>query len=73
MKGVSYTAYPYLSNQTRMEYIRMLLKGRKTYICATLGAVVVFLQLLEIIDAQTANTLLTLLGFGGLAALHAKK
>ena len=50
-----------------------LLKGRRTYICALLGGLVVALKLLGKLDAATSDTLLALLGFGGLAALRAAK
>lgn len=49
------------------------LEGKKTYISAVCGAVVVFLKLTNVLDEQTSNTLLALFGFGGLAALRAKK
>ena len=49
------------------------LEGKKTNICAVAGAVVVFLRLIGTLDDVTTNTLLGLFGFGGLAALHAKK
>lgn len=48
-----------------------MLSGYKTYICALLGGLVVAAHLLGYIDATTANTLIALLGFGGLAALRA--
>ncbi len=47
------------------------LKGKKTYILATLGALVVFVKFLGWIDEATANTLLGLLGFGAFATLRA--
>jgi len=50
-----------------IEYLR----GKKTYIFAALGAIVVFAKLIGWIDDVTMNVLLGLLGFGGLAALKA--
>jgi len=47
------------------------LTGKRTYICAVLGGLVVALRILELIDGPTAEALLGLLGFGGLAALRA--
>ena len=49
------------------------LKGKKTYCTAIAGAIVVFAHLTGLIDSQTFNTLVGLLGFGGLAALRASK
>lgn len=49
------------------------LEGKRTYIAALAGAIVVFLNLVDVIDQQTANVLLSLFGFGGLAALRAAK
>lgn len=49
----------------------MSLTGKRTYICAVLGGLVVALRILELIDGPTAEALLGLLGFGGLAALRA--
>jgi hypothetical protein len=46
------------------------LKGKKTYILAVLGAGVVGAYFLGFLDMTTANMLLGLLGFGGLAALR---
>lgn len=56
-----------------MEKLFTLLEGKKTYICAVTGSLIVLLKLLNVLDDAIANTLLGLLGFGGLAALHAKK
>lgn len=50
-----------------------LLRGKKTYILATCGAIVVFAKLAGWFDEETANTLLALLGFGSFATLHAAK
>ena len=47
------------------------LRGKKSYIFAALGALAVFAKLVGLIDEATMNTLLALLGFGGLAALKA--
>lgn len=47
------------------------IKGYRTYICAAGGAATVALYLLGIFDAETANALLFLFGFGGLAGLRA--
>jgi len=49
------------------------LQGKKTYICAVLAACVVGAYFLSFIDLGTANMLLALLGFGGLASLRAAK
>ena len=54
-----------------MNALKTILDGKKTYICAVAGAVTVLLQLLGVIDADAANTLLALEGFGGLVALRA--
>lgn len=56
-----------------MTKILTFLKGKRTYICAIAGAIVVFLQFINIIDSHVATTLLALLGFGGMAALRAAK
>ena len=50
-----------------IEYLR----GKKSYIFAAFGALTVFAKLAGFIDDATMNTLLALLGFGGLAALKA--
>ena len=47
------------------------LKGKKTFICAALGGVVVALKLAGVLDGQTMETLLALLGFGAAASLRA--
>lgn len=46
-------------------------EGKKTYLVAFSVAVVLFLKLSNLIDEATANTVLVLLGAGGLAALRA--
>jgi hypothetical protein len=47
------------------------LKGKKTYILAAAGGVIIFGYILGWIDSTVANVLLGLLGFGGLATLRA--
>lgn len=47
--------------------------GRKTYIVAALGGIVVIANFLGYLDSSTANLLLGILGFGGIAALRAAK
>lgn len=51
----------------RMTY----LKGYRTYIFAALGAATVGAFFLGLVDQATANMLLGLLGFGGMASLRA--
>lgn len=48
-----------------------MLTGYKTYIFAALGGITVAVYLLGYIDANTANTLMALFGFGGIATLRA--
>lgn len=50
-----------------------MLEGYKTYICSALGALIVGGFFMGWVDQGTANMLLALLGFGGLAALRAAK
>ena len=47
------------------------LKGKRTYIFAGLGAIVVFCYWMTWIDYIIAEQLVAMLGFGGLAALRA--
>ena len=47
-----------------------LLSGQKTYLCALGLAVVAVLKYFQVVDAQLANGLTTLLLGGGLAALR---
>ena len=47
------------------------LEGKKTYILATFGILTVVAYSFHVVDANTANTLLTLFGFGGLITLRA--
>lgn len=47
------------------------LSGYKTYLCALGGGLVVAAYFLQWIDAATAQVLLGLFGFGGLASLRA--
>lgn len=47
------------------------LSGQKTYLTAGSGAFVTLAYGLGYIDTETATTLLSLLGFGGLAAMRA--
>lgn len=47
------------------------LSGKKTYIFALLGALTVLSAYLGYVDSDTANVVLGLLGFGGLASLRA--
>jgi len=47
--------------------------GYRTYIFAAAGAAVVFCLLMGWVDNETADMLLAVLGFGGLAALRAAK
>lgn len=49
------------------------LQGYRTYVCAVAGAVVVSAFFAGTLDAQTAEMLLALLGFGGMAALRAAR
>ena len=46
------------------------LQGSKTYIFAGLGILVVIVKLLGWIDAGSANTILTILGFGSIITLR---
>ena len=54
-----------------MQKIITYLKGKKSYIIAAGGAVVIGLYLAGVLDLTTTNILLGLLGFGGIAALRA--
>lgn len=54
-----------------VEEVRTMLAGYKTYIIAALVAAVTVAQQLGYLDAATAQTLLGLLGAGGLATLRA--
>lgn len=45
------------------------INGKKTYLCAAAGAVVVGAHMLGWLGADSANTLLGLLGAGGIASL----
>ncbi len=47
-----------------------LLNGNKTYIIAAVSLVVIFLNIVEVITMEQMNTLLALLGTGGLASLR---
>jgi|ETNmetMinimDraft_30_1059905.scaffolds.fasta_scaffold109641_1 hypothetical protein len=47
-----------------------MIDGYKTFIAGWAGVVVVALALFGFIDGNTANTLLVLLGFGGMIALR---
>ena len=47
------------------------LNGKRTYILAAVGGLVVALSLAGVISPETADVLLKLIGFGGLAALRA--
>lgn len=47
-----------------------MLTGKKTYICAFLGAVVVVAHFFGYFDSATVQQFLELLGFAGLAALR---
>ena len=46
------------------------LKGKKTYILAVVALITIAGNLLGYIDADTANVLLTVFGFGGLITLR---
>ena len=54
-----------------MKKILNYLQGKKTYIVGLAIAVVVALNHLAVIDAQTGNIILGLLGAGGLITLRA--
>ena len=56
-----------------MTSLQKFLDGKKTYACAFLGAVVVFLNLAGFIDSGLTQTLLGLFGFGAVASLRAAK
>lgn len=47
------------------------LKGYRTYLLGAAGLITVGLYLFQVIDASTANVLLTVFGFGGLISLRA--
>ena len=47
--------------------------GYKTYICVSGAIVTVGLQVFELVDLDTANTLYAIFGFGAVAALRASK
>lgn len=49
------------------------LEGKKTYIFAVLGAAVQGAVFAGMIEQETANQFLALLGFGGMAALRAAR
>lgn len=70
MQTVAYTANV---NLEQPKGFLAVLEGKRTYIVAGLGAIVVGLWLANIIDNNMADKLLALLGFGGLAALRAAK
>lgn len=53
-----------------MTKIISFLEGKKTYIMGTLGILTVVAYLLHFVDANTADTLLTVFGFGGLITLR---
>lgn len=53
-----------------VQRVLSFLEGKKTYIAAIAIGAVVALQHLGMLDAGTAQTLLGLLGAGGLAALR---
>lgn len=46
------------------------LEGKKTYIIGVLGLMTVAAYLFGLINADIANTLLTIFGFGGLISLR---
>ena len=54
-----------------MSNLREMLKGKKTYALAFLGALLTFAHLMGWLDMGAYNQLMALLGFGGLAALRA--
>lgn len=56
-----------------MQDFVLFLQGKKTYVMALGGAIVVFLKIANLIDDTTYQTLLGLFGLGGLAALRAAK
>jgi hypothetical protein len=47
------------------------LQGKKTYLCAGAGGVVIVLYLAGVIERSTADALVAACGFGSLAALRA--
>ncbi len=47
------------------------LKGKKTYVLAVAGAVVMGLWMAGVLDQEAADALLAMLGFGSIAALRA--
>lgn len=54
-----------------LKKVKDFLKGKKTFLIASAAGLVVALKLSGVVDEETANTVLTLLGFGGLATLKA--
>lgn len=58
----------YNNNMTKLI---TFLEGKKTYIMGFFGIITVVLYLTHVLDANTANTLLTVFGFGGLISLRA--
>lgn len=56
-----------------MDKFLKALEGKKTYIFAVLGAGVQGAVFAGLMDQETANKVLALLGFGGMAALRAAK
>lgn len=54
-----------------MSNLAQLLSGKKTYIIGVAAIVTIAGYLFGVVDAETANTLLGLLGFGGLITLRA--
>ena len=47
------------------------MKGYKTYACCTLGILATIIYALGYIDKETYLTIVTVTGFGGIAALRA--
>lgn len=54
-----------------MQALLDLLKGKKTYLTMAAAAGVFLAAQLNYIDVESANTALTLLGFGGIVTLRA--
>lgn len=47
------------------------LQGYKTYIIGVVALIIIGASMFGIVDANTANTILSILGFGGLISLRA--
>lgn len=70
MTSVAHEFTNLLARMRLMSQLLALLVGKKTYLLAAAGGVVVALNLAGVIDAATAAKLAGLLGFGSVAALR---